>query len=154
MTRELPSLRLAARAAQPAPPALQFKVELDERCILLPDGKIVQHLLIYQDEKRHVALDGIFAFNVSERPARLLLLTPDEARSLASELVAAVYAAKTGFVFLEALKISIVVVPNGYRLEIAGHGQPFELYLSTGVIWRVIRGLLSMLDAATPIVTN
>jgi hypothetical protein len=129
-------------------------VELDERCILLPDGKIVQHLLIYQDEKRHVAIDGVFAFNIAERPARILLLTPDDARALAAELVAAVYAAKTGFVFCEGLKVSIVVVANGYRLEVAGAGEPFELYLSTGVIWRVIKGLLAMLDAAAPMVTN
>ncbi len=154
MTLESPPIRLASRAAAPAAPAVQFKVELDERCILLPDGKIVQHMLIYQDEKRRIAVDGVFAFNMAERPARILLLTPDDARSFAAELVAAVYAAKAGFVFCEGLKIAIVVVPNGYRLEVAGQGESFELYLSTGVIWRVIRGLLAMLDAASPMVTN
>jgi hypothetical protein len=132
----------------------QFKVELDDRCILLPDGKIIHHLLIYQDETKHIAIDGVFAFNLAQTPPRLLRLQVDDARALAAELIASVYAAKTGFVFAGDLKISIIVVANGYRLEIASGSRQSDLFLSAGVIWRVVKGLLTALDAASPMITN
>ena len=141
-------------AGGPQQPALtpQFKVELDDRAILLPDGKIVQHLIIQQDSSGPIAVDGVFAFNRTQRSARLLTLSLADAGAFAAELVGAVYAAKTSFVFGADVKITITVVANGYRLEVQDGGEPFELYLSTGVIWRVIKGLLAAIDSASPTV--
>lgn len=137
----------------PQPPA-QFKVELDERAILLPDGKIVQSLAIYQDKDGSMAIDGVFAFNRTRRPSRLLTLSLADMGAFTAELVASVYAAKTSFMFGAGMKIAITVVANGYRLEIQDGRDTFDLFLSTGVVWRVIRGLLAAIDAASPAVEN
>ncbi len=139
--------------AQPLQP-VQYKIELDERAILLPDGKILQHLMIYQERDGTIALDGAFAFNRTRRPARLIALSLADAGAFAAELVGAVYAAKTSFMYGAGLKITITVVANGYRLEVQEGRDSFELFLSTGVIWRVIKGLLAAIDAASPVVPN
>lgn len=149
---------VGAEAAAPAqtdeaalrPPPMQFKVELDDRAILLPDGKIVQHLIIYEERPGRIALDGVFAFNRMQRSPRILALSLDDAGSFTAELVAAVYAAKTSFMFSAALRITITVVANGYRLEIQDNGETSELFLSTAVIWRFIKSMLAMIDAASP----
>jgi hypothetical protein len=139
---------LPAIRAPVAPP--QFKVELDDRAILLPDGKVVQHLVVTAQADGRIRLDGVFAFNVMGRSPHILTMTEDDAAAFTAELIAAVYAAKTSFMFSERLKMTITVVANGYRLEVQDgqEGQDsFELYLSTGVIWRVIKGLLAAIDA-------
>lgn len=146
---------LVAQSQAPAiAQQVQFKVELDDRAILLPDGKIVQHLILYQDATGAIALDGMFAFNRTQRSPRLISLSLADAGALAAELVAAVYAAKTSFVFGERFKITITVVANGYRLEVTEGSEAFDLFLSTGVIWRVIKGLLGVIDASSPGVAN
>ncbi|MFY8039339.1 MAG: hypothetical protein ACOVN4_06730 [Bosea sp. (in: a-proteobacteria)] len=132
----------------------QFKVELDDRAILLPDGKVLHHIIMSVDEGGHIAFDGVFAFNRTGRHPRLLRLSLADTGALAAELVNAVYAAKTAFVFGQSLKITITVVANGYKMEFHHEGEVFDLFLSTGVIWRFIKGLLLAIDAASPGVAN
>jgi hypothetical protein len=135
----------------PANPPPQFKVELDDRAILLPDGKVLQHIVMsVDDDRRGVSFDGVFAFNRTGRHARIMSLSLGDAGALAAELVNAVYAARTAFVFGDDLKITITVVANGYKLECLHQGEDFDLFLSTGVIWRFIKGLLLAIDAASP----
>jgi hypothetical protein len=126
----------------------QFKVELDDRAILLPDGKVLHHVIMSVDEGGHIA------FNRTGRHPRLLRLSLADTGALAAELVNAVYAAKTAFVFGQSLKITITVVANGYKMECHHEGEAFDLFLSTGVIWRFIKGLLLAIDAASPSVAN
>ena len=56
--------------------------------------------------------------------------------------------------FGQSLKITITVVANGYKMECHHEGEAFDLFLSTGVIWRFIKGLLLAIDAASPSVAN
>jgi hypothetical protein len=145
-----PTVTLATLpAVRPSAPPLQFKIELDDRAILLPDGKVVQHLVVTAEPDGAIRLDGVFAFNAMGRSPHLLTMTGDDAASFTAELIAAVYAAKTSFMFSERLRITITVVANGYRIEVQEGPDGFELYLSTGVIWRVIKGLLAAIDASS-----
>jgi hypothetical protein len=151
----LKSFPLATPEAPPKPAApTPFKVELDDRAILLPDGKILQHVLIGPEESGAIVFDAIFVFNSTGRSPRLMRLSLADAGAFAAELINAVYAAKTTFVFGEGLKIAITVVANGYKLEVKTPEDSFELFLSTGVIWRFIKGLLMAIDAASPSVAN
>lgn len=143
---------LSERPTQP--PKQQFKVELDDRAILLPDGKVLQHIVLAVADDGAISFDGVFAFNRTGRHARILCLELVDAGALAAELINAVYAAKTTFVFGQGLKITITVVANGYKMECQHHGEAFDLFLSTGVIWRFIKGLLMAIDAASPGVSN
>jgi hypothetical protein len=65
----------------------QFKVELDDRAILLPDGKVLHHVIMSVDEGGHIAFDGVFAFNRTGRHPRLLRLSLADTGALAAELL-------------------------------------------------------------------
>ena len=144
-----------AESAKPAAeaPALA-KVELDDRCFLFPDGKVMSHLLIAREGPDRIALDAVFTFNGTRLPARILNLSREELKLFARELLDSVYAAKSGFVLRDTLKISIIVVANGYRIEFQRSESKCEIYLSTGAIWRFVRGLLGAADAASPVISN
>ncbi len=102
-----------------AKPALESqtltKIELDERCFVFPDGKVASHLLIIREGPDRLCFDAVFTFNGTRLPGRLLDLSLEELKLFARELLDSVYAAKSGFVLRDTLKISIVVVANGYR---------------------------------------
>lgn len=142
-----------APAATPAVPTV-YKIELDERCLLFPDGKMIQHLLIARVPGGMIAFDAVFAFNRTHRDPRVMTLSLAEARDLARELVSAVYTARTNFVLNDTLKITINVIANGYHLECLREEKKTEVYFSTGVIWRVIKGLLTAVDDSSPVVAN
>lgn len=144
-------LRPTDAAAEASP---LVKVELDERCFVFPDGKVISHLLVAREGRDRIAFDAVLTFNATRMPARLLSLSRDELRLFSRELLDAVYAAKSGFVLRDTLKIAIVVVANGYRIEFQRAEQRIELYVSTGAIWRLVRGLLAALDGASPVVSN
>ncbi len=141
-----------------AKPALESrtltKIELDERCFVFPDGKVASHLLIIREGPDRLCFDAVFTFNGTRLPGRLLDLTLEELKLFARELLDSVYAAKSGFVLRDTLKISIVVVANGYRIEFQRAQQKSEIYLSTGAIWRVLRGLLVAADEASPVISH
>ncbi len=141
-----------------AKPALESqtltKIELDERCFVFPDGKVASHLLIIREGPDRLCFDAVFTFNGTRLPGRLLDLSLEELKLFARELLDSVYAAKSGFVLRDTLKISIVVVANGYRIEFQRSQSKSEIYLSTGAIWRVLRGLLVAADEASPVISH
>lgn len=144
-----------AEAAKPAAeaPALA-KIELDDRCFLFPDGKVMSHMLIAREGADRITLDAVFTFNGTRLPTRMLHLSREELKLFARELLDSVYAAKSGFVLRDTLKISIIVVANGYRIEFQRAEFRCEIYLSTSAIWRFIRGLLGAADQASPVISN
>jgi hypothetical protein len=131
-----------------------YKVELDDRCFLFPDGKLMSHVLISREGSQDIVFDAAFPFNNTRRASRFLSLNRHEARLFARELVDAVYAAKAGIVLEGSLKIAIIVAPNGYRIEGFRADSQIEIFLSTGVIWRFIKALLMAVDDASPVVSN
>jgi hypothetical protein len=145
---------LRADAVQSAALPPVFKVELDERCLAFPDGKILQHLLIGGAARNQISIDAVFAFNRTRHDPRIALLTLAEARDFAKELANAVYTARTGFVLSDTLKITINVIANGYNIEIVRAEERREIMFSTGVIWRVIKALLLAIDSISPVVSN
>jgi hypothetical protein len=153
MTEPL-KLRPISVSAQTVAEAPSVKVDLDERCFLFPDGKLVSHLVIVREGNDRLGFDAVFPFNNTRMPGRFLNLSRDDARLFIRELLDSVYAAKSGFVLRDTLKISIVVVANGYRIEFQQADAKVELFLSTGVIWRVIKALLLVMDESSPIVSN
>jgi hypothetical protein len=143
-------------AAQSVPGAVAsvIRIELDERCFLFPDGKILSHLMIIREKGDTISFEAVFPFNATRLPARFFNLSREEARLFAKEMIEVVYAARSGLMLHEGLKISIMVAPNGYRVEYQRAEMRVETFFSTGVIWRVIRGLLQSVDEASPIVSH
>ncbi len=144
---------------QPAAPAVTvkpaaYKVEMDDRCMVFPDGKTLQHLLVTTDGVANLTLEAIFAFNASRFDPLLLTMPLDDAREFTRELTGAVYQAKTGFYLTDEWKIAINVMANGYQIDISHAARKIELFLSTGVIWRFIKALLMTLDQASPVRAN
>lgn len=147
-------LRAPSPAATAAAKPAIYKVEMDDRCMVFPDGKTLAHLLVTSDEVGDLSIEAVFAFNVSRADPRLLSMRMDEAREFTRELVGAVYQAKTGFYLSDEWKIAINVMANGYQIDILKAAQKIELFLSTGVIWRFIKALLMTLDQASPVQAN
>ena len=131
-----------------------IKIELDERCFVFPDGKVASHLMITREANDRLCFDAVFTFNCTRLPTRLLHLSLEELTLFARELLDSVYAAKSGFVLRDTLKISIIVVANGYRVEFQRAEMKTEIYLSTGAIWRVLRGLLAAVDESSPVASH
>jgi hypothetical protein len=150
------ALKLMLPDAPPKPPEsiVAYKTELDDRCLLFPDGKMMSHLVVTREGERSFGFDAVFVFNRTRTPSRFLVLTREELQPFVRELAESVYAAKSGFVLQDTLKISITVLANGYRIEFQRSEQRTELFLSTGVIWRVIKTLLIAVDEASPVVSH
>jgi len=142
-----------APAAAPAVKAAVYKVEMDDRCMVFPDGKTLQHLLV-TTEGGEITIEAVYAFNASRADPRLLAMQVEDAREFVRELVGVVYQAKTGFYLTDEWKISINVMANGYQIDILKAAHKIELFLSTGVIWRFIKALLMTLDQASPVQAN
>lgn len=151
--RVQPAPEQAPSSPGPAKPPI-YKVEMDDRCMVFPDGKTLQHLLISSDEQGCLTLEAVFAFNASRLDPRFLSMPMDDARDFTRELVGAVYQAKTGFYLTDEWKIAINVMANGYQLDIMQAARKTELFLSTGVIWRFIKALLMTLDQSSPVQAN
>jgi hypothetical protein len=134
-------IQAVAEPVAPATPAA-FRIEMDERSFLFPDGKLLTHVILCREAGNRIGFDAIYPFNATRLSSRFLTLSREEAQLFAKELIEVVYAAKSGFLLHGGLKISIVVAANGYRLECQRADEKIELYLSTGVIWRFVKGLL------------
>ena len=144
---------------QPALPPLAsksavYKVEMDDRCMVFPDGKTLQHLIVTSDSAGNLTLEAVYAFNASRLDPLLLTMPLADAREFIRELVGVVFQAKTGFYLTDEWKIAINVMANGYQLDIQKEARKTELFLSTGVIWRFIKALLMTLDQASPVQAN
>jgi hypothetical protein len=131
-----------------------FKVELDDRCFLFPDGKQLAHVLISAPRTGGITFDAVYGFNKTRLPSHILHLELGEAKQFVREFIDAIYAAKPGFVLTENIRITILVVANGYRLEFLRNDKKQEIFLSTSVVWRFIKALLMAVDEASPVVAN
>lgn len=141
-------------APAPAPKAPVYKVEMDDRCMVFPDGKTLQHVLVTTDAAGDLAIEAVYAFNASRSNPRILSMHIEDAREFVRELVGVVYQAKTGFYLTDEWKIAINVMANGYQIDILKAAHKTELFLSTGVIWRFVKALLMTLDQASPVQAN
>jgi hypothetical protein len=151
-TQQVVAQPVAPQTASSAVPVI--RIELDERCFLFPDGKLLTHLMLVREDKDTIGFEAVFPFNATRLPARFLSLSRDEARLFAKEMIEVVYAARSGLMLHDSLKISIIVAPNGYRVDYQRAEMRVETFLSTGVIWRVIKGILQAVDEASPVVSH
>lgn len=135
-------------------PQIRLKVDLDERCYLFPDGKVLNHLLLCCYESGVIGIDAVYAFNNTRRPPRIVEFSLDEARGFVRELVNAVYYAKPAFFLAETVRCTCNVAANGYHIEVTRADEGSEIMLSTGVIWRVIKALLAAVDSIAPVSAN
>ena len=147
-------LHVAPAAPHPPVKANVYKVEMDDRCMVFPDGKTLQHMLVTADVAGNLTLEAIFAFNASRLDPHLLTMPLEDAREFTRELIGSVYQAKTGFYLSDEWKIAINVMANGYQIDIMQAARKTEIFLSTSVIWRFIKALLMTLDQASPVQAN
>jgi hypothetical protein len=143
-----------AAGASSADTAPMIRIEMDERCFLFPDGKLMTHVLLCREGSDTIGFDAVFPFNATRISSRFLTLSRAEARLFVKELIEVVYAAKSGFLLHGGLKISIVVAANGYRVDYHRADMRIETFLSTAVIWRFIKGILMAVDEASPVVSH
>jgi hypothetical protein len=146
----LPKL-VGARDSAPAGPAV--KIELDERCFLFPDGKVVKHVVIAA-ERNLVTIDAVFDFNETRRSPRIIELSLPDAAGFARELVNAAYYAKTSFFLSDGLQATINVAQHGCLIEFLKFDAKVELMVSVPATWRLIKGILSAIDSRAPTVSH
>jgi hypothetical protein len=142
---------LGEREAAVSRPAI--KIELDERCFLFPDGKVVRHLVI-ASEGGCLLLDGIYDFNETRRNPRIIEMKISEAAGFARELVNAAYYGRTSFFLSEGFQATINVAQHGCLIEFLKFSAKVELMVSVPATWRVIKGVLCAIDARAPILSH
>jgi hypothetical protein len=140
----------APRLVADLKPKFEVKVDLDDRSYLFPAGKPLAQLAFLSDGKL-IFIDAVFPFNQARTPPRLLTLDLEDARELGRGLVHAVHYAKTQLVITTGVRITINVVANGYHMQIGDMNAATEIFLSTGVIWRVCQGILRIVDFIAPV---
>jgi hypothetical protein len=143
----------APRLVTELKPKYEVKVDLDDRCFLFPAGKALAQLSFLSDGT-FVFVEAVFPFNQSRTPPRILTLELEDAQELARGLIQAVHYAKTQLVITSGVRITITVVANGYHLQIGDMNAATEIFLSTGVIWRVCQGMLRIVDFIAPVESN
>ena len=140
----------APRLVTDLKPKFEVKVDLDDRSYLFPAGKPLAQLAFLSDGNL-IYIDAVFPFNQARTPPRLLTLDLEDARELGRGLVHAVHYAKTQLVITTGVRITINVVANGYHVQIGDMNAATEIFLSTGVIWRVCQGMLRIVDFIAPV---
>jgi hypothetical protein len=140
----------APRLVADLKPKFEVKVDLDDRSYLFPAGKPLAQLAFLSDGNL-IFVDAVFPFNQARTPPRLLTLDLEDARELGRGLVHAVHYAKTQLVITTGVRITINVVANGYHVQIGDMNAATEIFLSTGVIWRVCQGMLRIVDFIAPV---
>jgi hypothetical protein len=140
----------APRLVADLKPKFDVRVDLDDRSYLFPAGKPLAQLAFLSDGNL-IFLDAVFPFNQARTPPRLLTLDLEDARELGRGLVHAVHYAKTQLVITTGVRITINVVANGYHMQIGDMNAATEIFLSTGVIWRVCQGILRIVDFIAPV---
>lgn len=136
------------------PAEVAIKVDLDERAFLFPHQKALTHLNVRVIRPNIVRVEGGFAFNQSRASPVLFDLAVDDCAEFARRLVEAVYRARSTEIVTRTLSVSVLVVANGYILNIADKDQPLELFIGTGSIWRVCNGFTRAVDLLAPIASN
>jgi hypothetical protein len=140
-------------ARDSAPTEAAVRIELDERCFLFPDGKVVKHVVI-AGERQSVTIDAVFDFNETRRSPRIIELSLPDAAGFARELVNAAYYAKTSFFLSDGLQATINVAQHGCLIEFMKFDAKVELMVSVPATWRLIKGILCAIDARAPRLSN
>lgn len=135
-------------------PGLEIQIAMDERAFVFPDGKAVTHLLLSSEGRDVIHLDAVFGFNETCLPPRILTLGLEDARDFARKLVEGVYQARTQHVISDTARVTINVVTNGYLIQFGGPSGSTDLFVGTGVIWKICHALLRMVDSLSPVVAN
>ena len=143
----------APRLVSELKPKFEVKVDLDDRSFLFPAGKALAQLVMLSDGKL-VYLEAVYPFNQTRTPPRIMTLEIEDAKEFARGLIQAVHYARTQLVVTTGVRITISVVANGYHLQIGDMNAATEIFLSTGVIWRVCQGLLRIVDFVAPVEAN
>jgi hypothetical protein len=128
----------------------EVKVDLDERAFLFPSGKPVSQL-VFIAAGRQVYVEAVYAFNASRTPPRLATLSLEDAAEFGHKLVEAVHTARTQLVATEGVRIELIVIANGYRIQFGDVNQATELFLGSNCIWRVCHGILRAVDFISPV---
>lgn len=131
-----------------------IKVDLDDRAFLFPQQKAVQQLSLHVHSQSRVRFEMAFTFNQARSSTLLMELGAEEAAELSRKLVESVYRAQGSQIVTRTLSIGIVVVANGYIVQINEHNLQTELFLSTGCIWRVCNAIMRAVDLSRPSDTN
>ncbi len=133
-----------------AAPSHAVHVDLDERSFLFPAGKNLTRL-VFSAQGQLIHLDAIYGYNQSRTPPRILTLSLPDAQELARLLVETVFLARTQHAITDTMRITLEVMPNGYRWQIGDINRAVELYLGAACIWRVCQGLLRIIDFIAPV---
>ncbi len=131
-----------------------IKVDLDDRAFLFPHQKAVQQLSLHVHSQSRVRFEMAFAFNQARSSTLLMELGAEEAAELSRKLVESVYRAQGSQLVTRTLSIGILVVANGYIVQINEHNLQTELFLSTSCIWRVCNAIMRAVDLSRPSDTN
>jgi hypothetical protein len=134
-------------------PKHEIKIDLDDRAFLFPAGKSISQLLLASDGRR-IYVDGVYPFNQSRTPPRILNLDYEDAKEFSRKLIDAVHSAKPQLVVTAGVRIGISVVANGYHLQIGDMNAATEIFFGTTSIWRVCQGFLRIVDLIAPVESN
>ena len=132
----------------------EVQIAMDERAILFPDGKAINHLVLNSDGQGSVCVNAVFAFNETCLNPRIVTLDLEDAREFGRRLVDAVYQARTHCVISDSALITINVITNGYMIQFGKPTDSLDLFISTGVIWKVCIGFLRIVDSMSPVTAN
>lgn len=136
------------------PVEVLIKIDLDERAFLFPQHKALTHLNLRVIRPNIVRAEAGYAFNQSRSSPVLFELAVDDCAEFSRRLVEATYRARSTEIVTRTLSVSMLVVANGYILNIADKDRPTELFLGTSSIWRVCSGFARAIDLLSPIASN
>ncbi|CAA7626331.1 hypothetical protein [Magnetospirillum sp. UT-4] len=134
-------------------PIAVVNIDLDERAFVFPAGKSLLQLKVVAFESG-LSFEGVFAFNNGKAQHHLFKLNVEDAVDFSRKLVDGVYRAQSGHLLSDYVMVSLNVVANGYVFQIGDMTDPKEIYIGTGSIWRVCKGLLQALDHVRPKQSN
>ena len=129
-------------------------VEMDDRAFLLPEARNIVQLKFVAEAGSKVALEFVYAHNVSHLPPSRVTLQYEDAKDFCTRLIDAVYRAQTQNFISDSAHIAITLVPNGYIWMIEEGGKKRQFYMSTSVVWRVCNALYRIVDIQSPVASN
>lgn len=128
---------------------LVINVELDDRSFLFPDGKVLSHITVQENDDGLVQLEGIFPFNETRLDPVIHALAPDDAKDFARAILDAVYQGRTQHVLSDTVRIAILFNPNGFVVKFGEERALKEVFLNSPAIIRLAQGILRLVDRMT-----
>jgi hypothetical protein len=99
------------------------------------------HVVIISSQCGFIRLEALFDHNNSSDDNEIGTLDCTAFAEFLKQLVLSVHYAKSGLVLEGGTRIDILVVANGYHLEFLQAGKERAIIISTGAVWRLIKGL-------------